>query len=129
MQLLLLIPAEHYEHKAIRNAAERLHETMAEVERAATEDVDYLGVSPIHPTPTKPDTGDAWGVDGLVRVRRCSRHPLVAIGGLHSGNAGAAVEAGADAIAVVAAVCAAPDVRRAAAELVAEIDAAARTRS
>lgn len=93
-------------------------ETMDDVERAeAHDDVTYLGVSPIFDTPTKRDTTGAWGLDGLARVRRRSRHRLVAIGGLHRDNAAAAIEAGADAVAVVSAVCAAPDPRRAAADL------------
>lgn len=96
-------------------------ESMDDVVEAEDTDVDYLGVSPIFETPTKRDTLGAWGLDGLARVRRRSRHPLVAIGGLDAGNAAEAIAAGADAIAVVSAVCAAPDPRRAAADLVARI--------
>lgn len=96
-------------------------ESMDDVVEAEDTDVDYLGVSPIFETPTKRDTLGAWGLDGLARVRRRSRHPLVAIGGLDAGNAAEAIAAGADAIAVVSAVCAAPDPRRAAADLVAQI--------
>lgn len=92
-----------------------------EVADAENLDVDYVGVSPIFDTPTKRDTRTAWGLDGLARVRRRSHHELVAIGGLHAGNAAAAVAAGADAVAVVSAVCAAPDPRRAAVELMAQL--------
>ena len=84
-------------------------ETRADVERAETLDCDYLGVSPIFATPTKTDTKGPWGLDGLARIRAFSRHALVAIGGLHAGNAEAAVLAGADGVAVVSAICAAPD--------------------
>ncbi|MBW3605862.1 MAG: thiamine phosphate synthase [Actinobacteria bacterium] len=104
-------------------------ETMEEVGQADAYDVDYLGVSPIFATPTKRDTRGAWGLDGLARVRRRSQHPLVAIGGLDVSNAAAAVEAGADAVAVVSAICAASNPRQAAAELVAQIDAAMSARS
>lgn len=102
-------------------------ETDADVAAAEALDVDYLGVSPIFDTPTKRDTLAAWGLDGLARVRRRSRHRLVAIGGLHAGNAAAAIAAGADAVAVVSAVCAAADPYSAAAELVAELRTAATT--
>lgn len=98
-------------------------ETVHDVIAAEDSDVDYLGVSPIFETPTKTDTVGHWGLDGLAEVRRRSRHPLVAIGGLDAGNAAAVIAAGADAIAVVSAVCAASDPRRAAADLVAEIKA------
>lgn len=102
-------------------------ETMDDVLRAEQFDVDYLGVSAVFATTTKTDTRGVWGIDGLAEVRRRSRHQLVAIGGLHAGNAGDVVAAGADAVAVVSAVCAAPDPRAAAAELVAAMAASVRS--
>jgi thiamine-phosphate pyrophosphorylase len=99
-------------------------ETWEDVERAEALDVDYLGVSPVFATPTKTDTKEPWGLDGLARIRASSRHPLVAIGGLNAGNAAAAVRAGADAVAVVSAVCAAPDPRHASRDLVRIIEGA-----
>ena len=100
-------------------------ETWEDVERAQDQDVDYLGISPVFPTPTKTDTKAAWGLEGIRRIRAFSRHPLVAIGGLNPGNAGAAVQAGAEGIAVVSAICASADPTRAARELDALIRAAA----
>src|SRR5690606_35634371 len=76
-------------------------ENMADVEEAAEFDVDYLGVSPIYPTPTRRDTRGAWGLDGLADVRARSRHRLVAIGGLNHRNAASVIRAGADGVAVV----------------------------
>jgi thiamine-phosphate pyrophosphorylase len=101
-------------------------ETWADVERAQDQDVDYLGVSPVFPTPTKTDTKAAWGLAGVARIRAFSRHPLVAIGGLNAANAAQAVLAGADGIAVVSAICASPDPEAAARELDARIQAALR---
>jgi thiamine-phosphate pyrophosphorylase len=72
-------------------------------------DVDYLGVSPIFTTPTKTDTGPAWGIELLAQLRARSRHVLVAIGGIHRENARQVIRAGAGGIAVVSAICAAPD--------------------
>ncbi len=89
-------------------------ETMAQVLAAEQYDVDYLGVSPIYPTATKTDTVGSWGLEGLARVREVSRHRLVAIGGLNAGNAGSVIRAGADAVAVVSAICSAPDPQQAA---------------
>ena len=93
-------------------------ETMDEVVQAEAYDVDYLGVSPIFETQTKVDTKGSWGLDGLAAVRATSRHPLVAIGGLNATNIRQAVEAGADAVAVVSAICAASDSQQAAQALV-----------
>jgi thiamine-phosphate pyrophosphorylase len=98
-------------------------ETWEDVELAEELDVDYLGVSPVFETPTKTDTKGSWGLEGIARIRAYSRHPLVAIGGLNAANAGAAMQAGADGVAVVSAICAAPDPFLAAQELCGIIDA------
>jgi thiamine-phosphate pyrophosphorylase len=92
-------------------------ETWDDVVQAEELDVDYLGVSPIFETPTKTDTKGSWGLEGLARIKAYSRHPLVAIGGLNASNAADAVMAGADGIAVVSAICAAPDPLHASREL------------
>lgn len=92
-------------------------ETWEDVEEARDLDADYLGVSPVFPTPTKTDTRSAWGLEGLARIRAYVKHPLVAIGGMNRQNAAAAVRAGADSIAVVSAICSAPDPFREAREL------------
>jgi thiamine-phosphate pyrophosphorylase len=84
-------------------------ETWDDVVGAEVLDVDYLGVSPIFETPTKTDTRENWGFAGLARIKAYSRHTLVAIGGMNASNAREAVMAGADAIAVVSAICAASD--------------------
>ena len=82
-------------------------EDAAQAAKAEEWDVDYLGVSPVFPTPTKTDTAAAWGLDGLRRLRKHSRHVLIAIGGINDSNAGQVLDAGADGLAVVSAVCAA----------------------
>jgi thiamine-phosphate pyrophosphorylase len=74
--------------------------------------VDYLGVGAMFPTGTKPDA--EYGGPRLLRaVRATVDLPLVAIGGITAERAPAVWEAGADLIAVVAAVFAAPDPRAA----------------
>jgi thiamine-phosphate pyrophosphorylase len=92
-------------------------ESMADVLQSTTLPVDYLGVSPIFATPTKTDTKTAWGIDGLAEVRASTRLPLVAIGGIHAGNAREVLRAGADSLAIVSALCAADDPQAAAANL------------
>ncbi len=92
-------------------------ESMDDVARSAHLPVDYLGVSPIHATPTKTDTLVPWGLDGLRQARAATALPLVAIGGINAANARAVLSAGADGLAVVSAVCSAPDPRSAAAHL------------
>ena len=98
-------------------------ETLDHVWRSASLPVDYLGVSPVFETPTKTDTPPPWGLDGLGRVRAATSLPLVAIGGVHTGNAAAVLGAGADGLAIVSAICSAPDPRSAAKHLKAICDA------
>lgn len=97
-------------------------ETLEELQEAEAYDVDYLGISPVFPTPTKPDTRGAWGLEGLREARRRSRHKLVAIGGIGPHNVRQVLEAGAHGIAVVSAICADPDPEEAAGLLRKEID-------
>ncbi|MCX7984156.1 MAG: thiamine phosphate synthase [Bacteroidetes bacterium] len=92
-------------------------ETPEQAQEAETLDVDYLGVSPIFPTPTKTDVQTSWGLEGLQRLRTSSRHLLIAIGGINASNAAAVLKAGADGIAVVSAICSNSDPRHAAHEL------------
>jgi thiamine-phosphate pyrophosphorylase len=87
---------------------------------------DYLGVSPIFATPTKPDTAAPLGLAGLQAIRRAVSLSLVAIGGLNHRNAAQAIRAGADGVAVVSAIVAAEDPEQAARSLTREIAAARR---
>jgi thiamine-phosphate pyrophosphorylase len=92
-------------------------ESMDDVQQSAALPVDYLGVSPVFSTPTKTDTKDPWGLEGLAVVRAATPLPLVAIGGVHAGNARDVLRAGANGLAVVSAICAADDPQAAAAAL------------
>jgi thiamine-phosphate pyrophosphorylase len=92
-------------------------ETWADVEASQNLDVDYIGVSPVFATPTKTDTKEPWGLEGLRKIKSFSRHPLVAIGGINESNARTVVKAGADCLAVVSAVCSADDPAAAVANL------------
>jgi len=95
-------------------------ETLAHVVQASHPDfagVDYLGVSPVFATPTKTDTSLPWGLDGLRQARAATALTLVAIGGIHAGNAAEVLAAGAHGLAVVSAVCGAADPAAAARQL------------
>ena len=85
-------------------------------------DVDYLGISPVFATKTKTDISHRLGLNGVRKIRSISRHKLVGIGGIYTGNAGDVMEAGAHGIAVVSAICAADDPKGAARRLREEIE-------
>jgi thiamine-phosphate pyrophosphorylase len=75
--------------------------TDEQIAAAASAPIDYVAIGPVFGTITK-DTG--YGALGLERVRRaasCSRHPLVAIGGITLDTALEVVEAGARSVAVI----------------------------
>jgi thiamine-phosphate pyrophosphorylase len=93
-------------------------ESLDQVREAEALPVDYYGVSPVYTTPTKAELTQAFGLEGVRAVRALTARPLVAIGGLNRETIPAVVEAGADRVAVVSAICAAADPRAAAAELV-----------
>ncbi|WP_251447231.1 bifunctional hydroxymethylpyrimidine kinase/phosphomethylpyrimidine kinase [Microbacterium sp. USTB-Y] len=79
--------------------------------------VDYLGVGVIHPTSTKPDHPAPLGVAGFAAFAADSPLPCVAIGGIERADVAALRAGGAAGVAVVSALCAAPDPRVAARKL------------
>ncbi len=79
--------------------------------------VDYLGVGPVFATLTKPLAAPALGLELTARLAAGASLPCVAIGGIHTGNAAQVRATGVDGIAVVSAVCAAPNPEAAAAAL------------
>jgi thiamine-phosphate pyrophosphorylase len=77
--------------------------------RAARDDgADYVAVGSMFPTATKPDF-QLVGPALLRKLRGEIRVPLVGIGGITHDNVADVVRAGADGVAVISAVCAAPD--------------------
>lgn len=103
-------------------------ENLEQLKEAVNLPVDYLAISPVFPTPTKTDTGPAWGLDGLEQARNLTDLPLVAIGGINESNVVSVIKAGADGVAVVSAICAARDPEEAARRLRNIIEKATRNR-
>jgi len=80
----------------------------SQARRARDDGADYVAVGSMFPTGSK--TGFRLvGPDLLRRVRPEIRAPLVAIGGITVDNVAEVIRAGADAVAVISAVCASPD--------------------
>ena len=76
--------------------------------RAVADGADYIAVGSIFPTTTKAGF-QLVGTELIRRVRSEVRVPLVGIGGITPENAPAVLGAGADAVAVISALGAAPD--------------------
>ena len=79
--------------------------------------VDYLGAGPVFATSTKKDAGEPQGLEGLGVMLALADKPVVAIGAITKDNAASVLARGASGLAVVSALCAAPDPRAAAAGL------------
>ena len=79
---------------------------------------DYIAIGSIFSTRTKKDAGDGLGLDAIIKIRKAVPDiPLVAIGGINLGNIKDVIRAGADSAAVVSAVVAHDDIKKAAHDL------------
>lgn len=82
---------------------------------------DYLGLSPIFMTSTKPDLTAQIGIAGIPLIRQAVNIPIVGIGSMNSSNAYEAVSAGLDGVAVVSGIVSQKDVTGAARSIKAEV--------
>jgi len=90
-----------------------------DIVRAETEGADYVTLSPVFETASKPGYGPALGLDELADLAAKSVVPVLALGGIAAGNAAACLAAGAAGIAVMGAVMGAADPRAATSALIA----------
>jgi thiamine-phosphate pyrophosphorylase len=103
-------------------------QTAQEARQAECSGADYLAANLVFATATKTDLDNPIGLDGVRALRLASSLPLVAIGGIHSGNADKVIAAGADGVAVVSAIMGAADVAGACRELIAAVGKGMRLR-
>ncbi|MEW6325918.1 MAG: thiamine phosphate synthase [Nitrospirota bacterium] len=83
--------------------------TLEEASAAAAEGADYLAVGPVFATAAKAARAPV-GCEAIRRARGLTAAPIVAIGGITPQNAADAIRAGADSVAVMSALCGAPDI-------------------
>lgn len=68
-------------------------------------DVDVVAIGPVFETRSKAQP-DPWvGLDGVARARAACTKPLVAIGGIDGSNARQVLDAGADSVVMLGALC------------------------
>ena len=87
-----------------------------EARRAEAGGADYIAVGDLFGTGSKEGTRSA-SPQRLAEVKQAVSKPVFGIGGINAANVREVMEAGADGVAVISAVCAADDPRTAAAEL------------
>jgi thiamine-phosphate pyrophosphorylase len=73
---------------------------------------DYIGISPIFKTITKPDAGAPSGIRLIKHIKKAVKIPFVAIGGINLENIKSVLEAGARSIAVISAIVTRDDVKK-----------------
>lgn len=82
---------------------------LEQFECATATSADYIAVGPIFSTSSKANPDAVVGLDFLRKVRTLTDKPLVAIGGITLERAAAAIEAGADSVAVISGILSASD--------------------
>lgn len=104
------------EDKIIGVSAHNVEEAV----RAERGGADYLGVGAVYPTSTKENTS-AVSMEEMKKICQTVSIPVVAIGGIKKNNMKVLTGTGVDGIAVVSAIFAAKDIRKAAGELLEEV--------
>ena len=95
---------------------------LSQLQQAVADGCDYVGVGPVHATPTKPGR-EPVGLDYVRQAAAESPIPFFAIGGIELANLAAVRVAGAARVAVVRAITAAADPAAAAAGLLQALEA------
>jgi thiamine-phosphate pyrophosphorylase len=98
-----------------------------EAQAAEAMGATYVSVGSIFASGSKPDAGEAIGLQPLGEIKRAVYLPVLAIGGINCHNVEAVIRAGADGVAVIGAVAEADDMVAATRELL-HLIAAARGR-
>jgi thiamine-phosphate pyrophosphorylase len=77
---------------------------------------NYAGVGTVFPTTSKTDIRGIIGISGLMKIRRKTKLPLIAIGGISLSNTASVIETGVDGIAVISAIMSSLDPKKTAQE-------------
>jgi len=96
--------------------------TVEQAQYAQEAGADYLGVGSMYPTSSK-ENARVIGPGRLLQIKQAIDLPVVAIGGIGKQNVREVLQAGADSICVISAVLNAPDIFRAAREMIEIIEA------
>ncbi len=82
-------------------------ENMDQLKAAQSQDLDYLGLSPLFQTGTKKDILTCWQLDGLQSALKASTLPIIPIGGIELKNSKKILDLKPDGLAICSAICSA----------------------
>ncbi|MEI7434226.1 MAG: thiamine phosphate synthase [Methanomicrobiales archaeon] len=91
--------------------------SVTEAVNAEAGGADYVAVSPVFGTGTKPDAGPGHGMAVVRAIRKNVSIPVIGIGGITKENVREVLLSGADGIAVVSAIISSEDITKASQEL------------
>ena len=92
--------------------------SLKEAEIAENARADFITLGPVFETPSKMGYGPPLGITALRETALKVRIPVFAIGGMKKENVSSVLEGGAQGIALISGILAAPDVKRAAKEFI-----------
>jgi thiamine-phosphate pyrophosphorylase len=95
--------------------------SIAEARAAEAGGANYLGLSPIFVTSTKPELDRQIGIEGIAPIRSEVKIPLIGIGSMNVSNAFEVVMAGLDGVAVVSGIVSQKDITAATRDIKAEV--------
>ncbi|WP_186758793.1 thiamine phosphate synthase, partial [Vibrio cyclitrophicus] len=84
-------------------------ETDKQLQEADSLPIDYIGLSALFATPTKPNLKKHWGYEGIQMALDSTKLPIVGIGGINESNIPLLTETGIHGLALVSAICHAED--------------------
>lgn len=84
--------------------------------------INYIAASAVFSSKTKQDCKTIWGLHGLQKIVKISKHPVIAIGGINETNIQKVIACGVQGIAVVSAIHDSSDPKKAAADLILHAD-------
>ncbi len=94
--------------------------SLNDVKAASLAGVDYVTVSPVFATPSKPGYGPVLGIEGLKSA--CAMDiPVLALAGINAANAAVCIDASAAGVAVMGGIMNAPDPEATAQEIIAAL--------
>jgi thiamine-phosphate pyrophosphorylase len=95
--------------------------SLAEAKAAEAGGADFITFGPIFDTPSKAKLGNPVGLDILNKLKCDVTIPLYALGGIKSGNIMKVLAAGASGVAMISAVLASEDIKKASTKLIESI--------
>ncbi len=92
--------------------------SLAEAKEAEAGGADFITIGPIFETPSKAKLGVPVGVDILMKLKSEINIPFYALGGIKSGNVAQVLCAGATGVAMISAIMAVEDIKKASVKVI-----------